>query len=142
MFNNTVTLATESTGSNTIVLPLVDGPTNQRTLRSADLGSGVTAEFSIAHQSTTENKGNDTIRTVVRLAKTKVDADTGIPVTAYVQLIVSVPHSFFTSADVAISLAQLVSFLFTEGDAENLEDIPFAVSGVSPTTARLYAGEP
>jgi hypothetical protein len=146
MFINTVTLATSSAGANPLVLPLVDGPTNQRTVRRCVV-SGVTYVLTIAHQATNENVGTPTNRSVLRLETTKVNSETDKEVKGYAQLVLSFPQDgTLTQSDMFMNVQRMLSFLFNEGDAASNGNIPAELSSSSEefhsSITRLLNGEP
>lgn len=145
MFDNNTSFVTDATGANQIDLSLVDGPTNQRTIRRGSVTGGK-YELSIAHQGTNENPGFITQRSNVRLSLTKVDVETGKEFTAYAQLTISVPTDMVVAADVAKQVGHLVCFLYNGGDIATISELPASGSGFEvaflSVVSRLLAGEP
>jgi hypothetical protein len=146
MFNNNVTLVKSAGESevNYVNVNLIDGPTNQKTLRRM-IGTAGKYDFSIGHQASNENPGFTTQRSVIRLSLTKVDTETDQDFTVYAQVILSVPTEKTPAADVADLLARLFSFFITEGDSENLNALGDGMDYKSLMTAvatRLVGGEP
>jgi len=107
MFNSTVKMSFINSAQ--MILALIDGPTNRRTLRSnADGG----LKFSVAHQESNENPGFTTSRSNLRLSQTFDVPDTEKQVNAYVQLTFSFPRGTpVISADIQSLLAALINFL-------------------------------
>jgi hypothetical protein len=145
MFINTISLADDNASASLMQLPLVDGPTNHKTLRSVVSG-GSTYDFTIGHQPSNENPGFDTQRTVVRLSRLTRDSESGKDHTAYCQLILSFAPSMRTVDEVNELVAYLISFLLTQGDAGNFATLPAPPDTVRATTlttvTRLYSQEP
>jgi hypothetical protein len=137
MFNSTVTLKA-ITGET--VVNLIDGPTNQRTVRSAvDSKDGV---LSVAHQSSNENPGFDTQRSNVRFLTSKEVGDTGKFVSGYVQFTMSLPRDTYSAADAQVMAAKLFNFLI-QGESPDGSEADTSVSHANcAAIARLYAGEP
>lgn len=140
MFTSSTNLYSDAAGSDILTLPLVDGPTNGKTMRSFR-SAGVDYDFSIGHLSSNENPGFTTQRSVVRFAITKRDAITGKDYTAYAQIVLSIPLDMIPAADYNTLVAQLISFLFTGGggSAPAPANLKSDILGV---VTRLYAGEP
>jgi len=132
MFLNTVPLV--STGS-TITVALIDGPTNQKTIRSSADGKTV---LTIGHQETSENgKAIKTQRSNVRIELSKEIEDTGVSAKGYVQYNMSFPKDVFSAAEVRAAANKLVNFLFNEdATLESADD------GALINVTRLYGGEP
>jgi hypothetical protein len=132
MLENTIVSAGHMGGDN-ITLPLIDGPTNRRTLRADGDGS----ELSIAHTESNENPGFQHQRTNVRFSLTKVDEETSKPVIGYAQLTLGIPKTEFTAAEITLLVDRLLVFLLSpEGGS------PVAIgSSSAPIVGRLYAQE-
>jgi hypothetical protein len=131
MFLNTVSL--QSTSATTSVA-LIDGPTNQKTLRSS---ADALTLLSVAHQETSENgKGIKTQRSNVRVQISKEIEDTGVSATGYVQFTMSLPRDVFTAADAQKAAAQLINFLLNEAGGCTVANADCL------SIPRLYAGEP
>jgi len=145
MFNNTLELASKTTSGSDLSVRLVDGPTNRRTLRSQII-EGQTYELSIAHQSSNENPGFDTQRSVVRLSATTRDAETGKDYTVYAQFIMGIPRDVIEVAQVIDLASQLVSFLMIGDNTKSVMAIDMdagdLAGSIGPVITRLYAGEP
>lgn len=145
MFNNTLYLPINSTTGMPFVL--VDGPTNRKTTRvnTADFVDDK-VEFTIGHMASSENAPVcETRRTVVRLQQTKVDVETGKPITAYWQFIGSKPAKGFVVGDL-LTLFTLLSGFILNGDGGSGTDLPDLSSGllsdkVGPVHNRLMAEE-
>lgn len=141
MFNTTVLLPSYA-GDNAVVVSLVDGPTNHKTIRSG-VWNGGKYDLMIGHSSSNENPGLITQRSVVRLALAKASAlIAGKDAKAYAQLIMSAPLGAFTVAEYQDLCERLMGFMACQGE---LDSSPLA--GCVPSTfngslARLYAGQP
>jgi hypothetical protein len=136
MYNDTVVLR-NGDSANEKSLALIDGPTNQKTLRSSADGA---LKLSIAHQESNENPGFITRRTNVRVTLSKEVEDTGKSVDAYVQLTISSPKDVVTVVEVQRLAVYISNFLQDKGesagvDADLNSDLLLAVP-------RLLAGEP
>jgi hypothetical protein len=138
MLNNTVYLAKSSTDGENIAVALIDGPTNQKTLRSSSDGR---TQLSIGHQSSNENPGFVTQRSNVRISRSFEIEDTGKSVDAYAQLTLSVPRDEVTAAQLGELVCLLVNMLLTPNLAVD-EDGQINGQASLPLVARLYAGEP
>lgn len=140
MFDNNLTLTMRSaTGGETAVL--VDGPTNRRTLRVSN--GALPLEVSIAHQASSENPGTDSVRSVVRLAVTKVNAETGKDVMGYVQFVMLHPVSQvdITADDLHDLVIALLNF-FTDGGHSSAAIVSSGdEAGISLVVDRLIQGE-
>jgi hypothetical protein len=142
MLTQNITLALNSASLGAIVLALVDGPTNQRTVRRLIDTEGH-HELTIAHQSTNENPGFPTTRSNVRLSLTRVDEETGKEYTVYAQLTLSIPE-IVEVGDVTQQVGRLVSLLYTEGEPAGVTNIGATslATKFSSSLTRLYGGEP
>jgi hypothetical protein len=138
MFNNTVTL--KAIGGEEISVSLVDGPTNQKTVRSSADSKAI---LTIAHQGSNENPGFDTQRSNVRLTKSlETGTDTGKFVSGYVQLTMSLPKDTFDATEAKVMVAELLNFIVQgETPAGSVADTSVAAVNCA-AVARLYAGEP
>jgi hypothetical protein len=144
MFSNSLLLAIDNSDTHPIgALVLVDGPTNRKTIRSSVDSTGQPFVFTIGHQSSNENPGFDTTRSVVRLETTKVDPASGKPLTAYVQLVLSVPKvgTVFAPLDLTLLNLRLIAFLQTQGLAVPASSLDIGGT-VSTVSARLFNEEP
>jgi hypothetical protein len=125
----------------TLSVALIDGPTNQKTKRSGS-NEGVPFELTIGHQPSNENPGFPTQRSVVRLSTTKVDTETSKPVTAYAQVILSIPKDNFAPADISALMGRLIGFLMGAGASSLSPDSFNPTNSINTVINRLYAGEP
>jgi len=118
MFNDPLSLNIATSGDPAVVLSLVDGPTNRRTVRTG-VGLNGLVEFTIGHQPSSENGEVETVRTVVRHSLEKTNG-AGKPVKVYAQIVISHPtDNTFDASDKNWVVACLISFLQTGGDVSS-----------------------
>lgn len=142
MFDNTTNLPREANNSTNWESSLLDGPTNRRTLRGVVGTAYVNPLLTIAHQSTNENPGFATTRSIVRLEAGKLDSTSGKVAKVYAQLVISHPAEPFTDAEKLEIIHHLLGFLFNGANADALSDDLGTLGDLDSQLARLLEGEP
>jgi hypothetical protein len=134
MLPNTVTFRE---GGNSKTVLLIDGPTNQRTVRSS---ADSLVRLTIAHQESNENPGFVTQRSNVRINLSKEVEDTGKSVNGYVQLTQSFPKDVMTVAEISTLFAYMLNLVVDGG--ETLDPASGIAKEDLDLVPRLSIGEP
>jgi hypothetical protein len=134
MFNNTVYLV--SSPDPDIQTGLIDGPTNQRTLRRAVDGT----ELSIGHTDTNENPGFVTQRSNVRIQVPVMVEESDKVLKAYAQLTLSFPKGQMSELAVKTLIVRLLNFMVV-GDDPTPSGL-VELEAIDEVAGRFIAGEP